>query len=235
MEGFWEFAGSFWWLVFPLAGVLGGAASGFREWDERRRKHRLELARIKYGVAGPAPAATKKVGGSDVDRVLAEHDDVQRRWLAYELDVARLIDYPMMSDMREPLTVDFHRAKRHADGLRPATPKGLKDPERFAEYRRAVDELALAFEVLEGEARRRRTSDFSAGEREVLARAKQLIAMAEDRGATREERRLAYRRAMRELEGLVAVPERATEEMERRIAGQLEGGDPRPVPRPEDV
>ncbi|MDD9206472.1 hypothetical protein PU560_08310, partial [Georgenia sp. 10Sc9-8] len=47
-------------------------------------------------------------------------------------------------------------------------------------------------------------------------------ALAEDRGATSAERQTAYKRAMRELEGLIAVPEVASEALEQRIAGALE-------------
>ncbi|GAA4424969.1 hypothetical protein GCM10023169_22150 [Georgenia halophila] len=231
MDGFWTFLGSFWWLVFPLGGVIGGGIKGLQEWDERRRKDKIELARIKYGQSAQPPVAQAgtlgKVTADDVQRVVAEHDEVQRRWLSYELDVARLIDFPMMSDMREPLTVDFHRAKRHADSLKPADAKELKDPDRFVAYRSAVQDLAVAFDVAEREARRRRTSDFTGTEREVLSRAKNLIAIAEDRGATHAERQTAYRRAMRELEGLVAVPDVASEAMEHRIAGALGEGSAR--------
>lgn len=224
MNGIGEFIGSYWWLVFPLGGVFAGAFGSLREWDDRRRKDKIKLARIKYGQAPlPREPATSmgKVTSEDIRRVLAEHTDVQRRWLTYELDVAKLIDYPMMSDMREALTVDFHRAKRHADGLRPATNKELKDPDRFVPYRTAVHDLALAFDVLEREARRRRTTTFTDTERESLRRAKQLIALAEDRGASSAERQSAYRRAMRELEGLIVVPEGATEAIELRIAGAI--------------
>ena len=232
MEQFWRFVGSFWWLIFPLGGVIGGGIKGLQEWDERRRRDKIELARIKYGQAtqsppAPRPARFGRITDADVQRLLAEHDEVRRRWLSYELDVAKLIDYPMMSDMRETLTVEFHRARRNADGLRPSNPKDLRDADRFVSYRTAVQDLAVAFDAAEREARRRRTADFTDTEREVLARAKHLIALAEDRGASREERQTAYRRAMRELEGLIVVPEEASEALEQRIAGQLPGA-PRP-------
>ncbi|MFC4554835.1 hypothetical protein [Georgenia faecalis] len=230
-----QFAASYWWLVFPFSGLIAGGVQGLREWDDRRRRDRLEMARIKYGQVSPSerPAALGAVTGDDVRRLIAEHDGVEQRWRSYELDVAKLIDYPMMTDMREALTVEFHRAKRHADGLRPAAPKELKDPDRYVAYRTAVTDLAVAFDVLEGEARRRRTTTFTDTEREALRRAKQLLALAEDRAATHAERQSAYRRAMRELEGLVVVPEEATDAMERRIAGALGGspagpGDERP-------
>ncbi|MDD9205128.1 hypothetical protein PU560_01445, partial [Georgenia sp. 10Sc9-8] len=191
MEGFWVFVGSYWWLVFPLGGLVGGGIKGLQEWDERRRKDKIELARIKYGQTGQAPAGTAppgRVTEADVQRMLAEHGETKRRWLSYELDVAKLIDYPLMSDIRESLTVELHRTMRHADALKPDHPKELLDPERFVAYRSAVQEFALAFEAAEREARRRRTSDFTDSEREVLARAKQLLALAEDRGATSAER-----------------------------------------------
>jgi len=227
VDQFWQFAGSFWWLIFPLGGVIGGGIKGLQEWDERRRRDKIELARIKYGQVtqappAPRPATIGRITDADVQRLLAEHDEVRRRWLSYELDVAKLIDYPMMSDMREPLTVEFHRARRNADGLRPANPKDLKDADRFVAYRTAVQDLAVAFDVAEREARRRRTSDFTDTEREVLGRAKHLIALAEDRGASREERQTAYRRAMRELEGLIVVPEEATEALERFDRGDAD-------------
>jgi hypothetical protein len=237
VDSIWEFIGSYWWLVFPLGGVIGGGVQGLREWDDRRRKDKIELARIKYGQAAPPrerSAVMGKVTGDDVKRVVAEHADIQRRWLSYELDVGKLIDFPMMSDMREALTVDFHRAKRHADGLRPESNKELKDPDRFVPYRTAVHELALAFDVLEREARRRRTTTFSDTERESLRRAKQLIALAEDRGASSAERQSAYRRAMRELEGLIDVPDGAAEAMEQRIAGALGSAPARPGADGED-
>ena len=40
------------------------------------------------------------------------------RWLDYELDFAKLLDLPLMTDMRSPLTMEFHKAKLRADLLR---------------------------------------------------------------------------------------------------------------------
>ncbi len=69
------------------------------------------------------------------------HDAVNRRWLDYELDVGKLIDFPVMTDVREPLTVAFLRAKRTADGLRPGAPEDITTAARLAEYREAVTQL----------------------------------------------------------------------------------------------
>lgn len=221
----WEFIGSYWWLVFPIGGAFGGAMGGFlknaRKWDERRRQDKLELARIKYG-AQAATAEQQRVTQAEIDRTLARHEAVNRRWLDYELDIAKIIDYPLMTDMREPLTYDFHRAKREVDALRPGDPAELTDPARLAEYREAVRAYEAAFDLAEQEARRRRAADFSITEQQALVRAKQLIALADDPAASYAERQSAYRRATRELEGLVVLPAATTDSFEQRIAGAID-------------
>lgn len=227
MDNIW----GFWWLIFPLSGIIGGWIKGAQKWDEKRRRDKLELARIKYGQAGqqappPPGAAAAGVSTGEIDRLLAEHTETERRWLDYELDVGKLIDFPVMTDMREPVTVDFHRAKQEVDRLRPEDPTELRDPELLARYREAVREFTLAFEIAEREARRRRATDFSPEERQSLERAKKLLALAEDGGATQAERQSAYKRATRELQGLIVLPRPTTDALEQRIAGAL-GSVPR--------
>ena len=58
---------------------------------------------------------------ASVTKVLEKHDAIDQRWFGYELDLATLIEFPMMTDMREPLTLAFHRAKIRADDLRPTS------------------------------------------------------------------------------------------------------------------
>ncbi|MCM3660056.1 hypothetical protein M3148_03460 [Georgenia satyanarayanai] len=222
---FFEFVGAYWWLVFPLGAAFGGSAGAVvknvRKWDERRRRDRLELARIKYG-ARVAAAEQATATRTEVERTVARHDAVNARWLRYELDVAALIDYPLITDMREPLTVDFHRARRDAEAARPEDPEQLlTEPADLAAYREAVRHYETAFDRAEQEARRRRTSDFSPSEQQALVRAKRFLALAEDPAAGQAERQSAYRRVTRELEGLVVLPTAATDAVEQRIAGAL--------------
>ncbi|UFU06429.1 hypothetical protein [Ruania halotolerans] len=220
MDSFWQFVGGYWWLIFPLGGIVGGWVKGAQKWDERRRRDKIELQKLK-NAERLATQQVEEARSSEIERVLAEHDEVNRRWLDYELDVAKLIDYPVMTDMREQVTADFHRAKRDADLLRPDDPAELRDPRLLARYREAVREFGLTFDIAEREARRRRTSDFTETERAALNRAKKLLALADDSGATHAERQAAYRRATRELEGLLVLPDAATDALEQRIAGML--------------
>ena len=244
----WDFIGSYWWLVFPIGGALsafaGGWARAVRRWDERRREHKLEMAKIKYGhdlpegadsgghghtgVRKPARRRSEARGQraaaetrqAELQRLTAEHDQIDQRWLAYELDLAKLIEFPVMSDMREEVTVDFHRAKRAADGLRPDDLTAA-EAQSLAAYREAVREYAISFEVAEREAKRRRATDFTPEERRTLERAKRLLALAEDSGATHAERQQAYRRTQQTLQGLIAIPDAADEAIQQRIAGAL--------------
>src|SRR5215217_2763284 len=139
-----SFAGNYWWLVFPLSGVFAVWGRQWSEAGERRHQRRMELYRLKHpGVLHGAHTSEQLPQQAprlerDVLHVERMHDEVDRKWLSYELDAAKLIDYPTMTDVREPLTVAFLRAKREADGQRPATAADMTSPARLDAYRHAV-------------------------------------------------------------------------------------------------
>jgi hypothetical protein len=224
-----RFAAEFWWLLFPLSGTIFGTVRAIAAANERRADRRLERYRLKQQAKiAIAEASGRGRGNEDSQRrelvkLLAAHDRIDARWLDYEVDVARLLDFPMMTDMRNPLTVAFHKSKQRADLLRPERPDDLLD-DRGAqlEYREAVHEYVSAFEVAETEAIRRRRSDFSDDDQERLARAQNLLRLAQDEAASPQERQNAYARAGRELDGLIALPAVARAGIEQRIAAQIE-------------
>ena len=137
--------------------------------------------------------------------------------------MAKLLDFPMMTDMRDPLTIAFHKARQRADFARPERLDDiLKDREAQLDYRDAVSDYVTSFDVAEAEAIRRRRSDFSADDQERLSRAQRLLYLAEDTAATPQERQNAYARARRELEGLIVLPPATRAALERRVAGEIE-------------
>jgi hypothetical protein len=224
-----HFAANFWWLIFPLGGAVGGGIRAVAAANERRAERRMERYRLKQQAKiAVAEASGRGRVNDESDRrelvkLLAAHDRTDVRWFDYEVDIAKLLDFPMMTDMRQPLTIAFHRAKRHADLLRPDSPGALVgNHDGLLEYRDAVHEYISAFEIAEAEAIRRRRSDFSADEQQRLARAQNLLHLAQDDAATREERQNAYARASKELDGLIVLPAPARISIERRIAGQIE-------------
>lgn len=228
-----RFAGSYWWLIFIIGPVVGGWVGGVAKYNERRRRDRIELERVRRAPVASVEGAPAQQDQLDsmaeqvdrdrqIERILADHDEVDRRWLDFELDVAKVIDYPLVTDMREPLTQTFHRARRVADGLRPEEPSELRAAGALERYREAVRDYEVAFEAAVREAKRRAHSDFSDAERSRLESAQRLMALAENEASTPAERQSAYKQARRELDGLIALPDATTHDIERRIAGELE-------------
>lgn len=228
MDGFWDFAGHFWWLVFVFAGPL---AAGIRAASKNlgaASERRAELKLDKYRIA-QAYAHDREVDAADAEtgrrafvaatqRLMDSQDEVTQRWLGYELDAVRLLEYPLMTDMREESTVTFHRAKRLAESLRPAEAADITDRETQREYRDAVNAYASAFDIAEAEARRVRQGNFSTDERASIATALKMLRLALDEAASPEERQTAYQRVRREIDGLIVLPRSATDAVERRIA-----------------
>ncbi|GAA1977626.1 hypothetical protein [Microbacterium pumilum] len=246
MEPFFTFLGNFWWLIFPVMGVVASVGSAWERGARRRHRRRLEVLKAKAelksaqaaarGVTGPVPITqqapaqnslmadmtpwknpTSVPTGSQLERLFASHDEVTSRWLEYELDVAKTIAFPAMSDGRQPLTAAFLRAKRIADGLRPASAKARLTREQLAEYRNAVADYEVAFDVAERDARRIKDSSFTEVERKRLDTAKQLLTVAIDEAATPAERQLAYRRVREELDGLISLSDGAIEVLESQV------------------
>jgi hypothetical protein len=219
----------FWWLIFPLGGMVGGAVRAVAAANERRADRRLERYRIKQQTKIAVAEAAGRSRDNDVNhrrelkRVIEQHSQTDARWLEYEIDIAKLLDFPLMTDMRNPLTMDFHKARRRADLLRPENAADLDgDREAQLEYRDAVHQYVSAFDVAEAEAIRLRRSTFSAEDQQRIARAQNLLRLAEDDGATPQERQNAYTRARVELDGLLVLPPVTRASIERKLAGELE-------------
>ena len=239
MEYLFEFLGNYWWLAFPLAGVFGGAGRAWQQASKRRHKRRLEIIRAKselkaaQAAARGRPVATASIPTaitrpspepSQLEQLFAAHDDVTKRWLEYELDVAKLISFPAMSDGRQPLTAAFLRAKKHADRLRPESANAKVSKEQVDDYRKAVTEFEVAFDLAEREARRMRDSSFTEVERKRLSTAQQLLAVAVDQAATPSERQVAYKRVREELNGLIALSDEAIDVLETKVSLEITSG-----------
>ena len=219
MRPFFDFLSHSWWLVFPLSALMGSWVRSWSNASERRHRRRVELYQLRNQAASAVQSSQL-----EVQSLLAAHDAVNRRWLDYELDVGKLIDFPVMTDVREPLTVAFLRAKREADGLRPTIPGDAMAPATLADYRAAVRSFEVAFDVAEREARRIKDSNFTGPERERLETARKLLRIASDAAATPAERQTAYKRARRELDGLIVLPDVTLAALEQKFAGMLDAG-----------
>ncbi len=203
-------------VIAPVAGLIIAAIRAFSAGKQLGERSRDPDRR---GTAGNHAAQWRSL-----TRVVQEHDRTDTRWLDYELDHAKLLDFPLMTDMGNPLTIGFHKAKLRADFLRPGKAEDLLDDrDAAAQYLTAVEEYVTAFNIAEAEAQRRRRSDFSLGGQQRIARAQSLLRVASDSAATPQERQSAYDLARRELDGLIVLPPRTQASIEGGISGQLDG------------
>jgi hypothetical protein len=206
-------------MLVPVAGVV---FAGISMWKRVRGPSSPGPAEPD-ALPAPAPANPATLWRI-VTRTLEEHARTDSRWLSYELDAAKLLDFPLMTDLRAPLTSEFHKAKLRADLLRPGKAEDLLDDrEAAAQYLAAVEDYTTAFDSAETEAIRRRRTDFTPEQQQRIARARSLLSVAADAGATQNERGQAYDLAGKELEGLVVLPPTTRAGIERGIAGQLDG------------
>ena len=114
-------------LAAPWAGLLLGvlavaAAVASYFWTPRVFSRRA------------ARRASRDLAASN-EAAAARHRGALARWQRYELDPAHSIDYPAMSDPRQPETAALIRAMRDAERLRGGTDDG---------YARAVERLEQA-------------------------------------------------------------------------------------------
>ena len=206
----------FWWVILPLAGAIIAGVRVLRGGADRRYSRPVAS---DSSLTARRQAAYRR----ELARVIKEHDRTDSRWLSYELDAAKLLDFPLMTDMRNPLTVAFHKAKLDAQLLRPENADDIVDnPDAQRHYSDVVRDYVTAFDVAESEAIRRRRTDFSAEQQQRLARAQHLLRLAADSAATPQERLHAYDRAGKELEGLIALPATTRAGIERRVVGEID-------------
>ncbi len=206
-------------VLLPLVGMVVAAVKAFGA--VQRRASEPQAADVPAPTE--QPANNRAAQWRSLRRVIEEHGRTDARWLEYELDFAKLLDFPLMTDMRDPLTIDFHKAKLRADFLRPVKAEDLLDDrDAAAQYLAAVQDYATAFNIAEAEAKRKRRSDFSRADQQRIARAQSLLRVASDSAATPQERQNAYELARKELDGLVVFPTVTQASIERGISGQLE-------------
>jgi hypothetical protein len=205
-------------VVVPVIGLVVGAMKAFSA-----ARARQEQAPEELDPAASRTPTSRAAQWRAITRTVKEHDRTDTRWLDYELDIGKLLDFPLMTDMRNPMTERFHRAKLRADLLRPAKAEDLlEDADAARQYLDAVENYVTAFEVAETEAIRKRRNDFTKPEQQRLTRARSALRVAVDSGATQQERERAYAVASRELDGLIVLPERARSAIERGILGELD-------------
>ncbi|OBK86569.1 hypothetical protein [Mycobacterium sp. 1165178.9] len=210
-------------VILPLTGAIVAAVRAFGRRRTDAQSQDMDRTRPPDPPAPDGAGVNQAAQWRSVRRVLDEHGRTDARWLEYELDVAKLLDFPLMTDMRDANTIAFHKAKLRADFLRPIKAEDLLDDrEGAAQYMAAVEDYVTAFNAAEAEAIRRRRNDFSRADQQRIARAQSLLRVAADPAAASHERQRAYDVARNELDGLLVLPSTTQANLERGISGELE-------------
>lgn len=157
------------------------------------------------------------------EKLIDRHNEVRKQWSSYEMDMAKIIDYPFMNDMKEPSVTALHGVLRKAKHLEPSSVKIVSHiPYSESPFSVAVHDLEVAFAASEREAKRVAWSKFTPEERKSLATAKNLLAMALDQSSSASERQVAYKRVIKELSGIVSIPAQAVLAIESANSLELE-------------
>jgi hypothetical protein len=123
---------------------------------------------------------------------------------SYETDLAKHIDYPMMTDVSEPLVGKYIREMRHAQELERTLMKTplREDAERFST---AVTDLKVSYEAAVRQAEKIRWSNFTVAEQKRLRDARTALSIIQDASTTPEQRNAQYRRISKLLDGLIVL------------------------------
>ena len=149
--------------------------------------------------------------------LINRHEKIRAQWAAYEMDMDKLIDMPVMTDMREPVIITLHKALKTASSLAPKSlDKFAYTPVKDSAFLAAVNDLEVALNSAEQTAKKIAWSKFTKEERRSLSTAKQMLSLATDAGASPAERQAAYKRVFKELQGLIEFPAKARLEIESR-------------------
>ncbi|WP_421845411.1 hypothetical protein [Mycobacterium sp.] len=211
-------------LLVPLAGVIYAGLRAISSASKRSNDRDMALPGRADAKSDEAENTSQVAQWRAITRAVEAHEQTDARWLEYELDAAKLLDFPVMTDMRDPLTTRFHKTKLAADLKKPLRAEDLLDDRDAArQYLDAVENYVTAFDAAETEAKRRRRSGFPREGQQRLARAQALLRVASDLSATPQERANAYGLACTELDGLIVLPPNTRASIERGTAGEIDG------------
>lgn len=174
------------WGGLALGGVAVAALTGWGLWSVRR--HRITKRRRRQALE------------HSHNTVAAAHGD-------YLGDVLEWLDRPSLSDVSVPETAALVQALAAADDAR------LGDD--LDRYQRAVAALRTSWQAADDHARRTGLRQLPPAERSAAEQARKLLTTALDTGSGSEhERRTAYSKARKLLDGILVVPPQAVAALE---------------------
>lgn len=154
------------------------------------------------------------------DDVVRRHEKLKAKFLDAEMNWDVLFSLPALTDPTVPQTTAMLRAMQAANDADNVMPTSLLIDDNLSKYPypKAVGAFAVAWRAAEHHARAVGQSLIPAEERKTIQQIRDLLAVAQDSGASANERQMAYRRIQTLMKSLrsIAVPERVMQEIEEQ-------------------
>lgn len=185
---------------------------------------------VKEGTSLPVTSieeSTREISGITAEEVSAveipELSDVMMTFnelkesiSSYEKDIVKLIKYPVMADRTDAYTRAMVKALNVASRF-------SRKPES-EEFRNAVSELEDAFLAAESNALKIASSELSDEAKRKAEKAKDLLAIAANEASSEHEKKVSFKQAFKQLEGVIAVPEVAVDAFRIKVGlKEIEG------------
>lgn len=197
-------------VVFSgLSGI--GALGLFTSSSTRRKKMAYEaVGEPEYDdIPLPVqPTANREQLRDHMEKIVME-------WSSYEMDPVKILDYPMISNMGFAPTSNFHLAMLRAKN-------GFRDNVDIAALRTLVTDMEHAYRVMVSEAERMKWNQFSTAEQNHLRTAQRLLNIAMDSASSPNERNMAYKRLLKEVEGIITFAPATILEIESNLYLHIE-------------
>lgn len=179
--------------------------------------HKKEIAQPKTIAPDPAPEtialdqAPAKVTelSEDAKDALDLFEEVKGKIESYESDIVKIIKYPAMTDRTDALTREMARLLNLSSRY-----SAKPESEKFVN---AVNDLENAFLAAESNALRIASTALSESDKKKAGLAKDLLAIAGNESSPENEKKVAFKQAFKQLEGVVVVPESAIDAFRVKI------------------
>lgn len=136
-------------------------------------------------------------------------EEVKHDLAVYETDIVKIIKYPVMTDRTNSYTLEMMQALKLANRL-------ALNPSHTG-FVASVFDLEKKFLAAESNALKMASSGLNELELKKAGRASDLLAIASDEASTEQEKKLAFKQAFKQLEGVIMVPEAAMETFKIKI------------------
>lgn len=156
--------------------------------------------------------ATPSAAIPELSEVMLTFNEIKNSIASYETDIVKLIKYPLMADRTDAFTRAMVKALNIAVRL-------SRKPET-AEFENAVSELEDAFLAAESNALKVASTGLSDEDRKKAEKARDLLAVASNEASSEHEKKVSFKQAFKQLEGVIAVPEVAVDTFRVKIGLQ---------------